>query len=57
MGESVHVKRTRTDCESLRRSAWSIAWTFAASPVSLTIKYGFVSVWSASKMDVSCVDL
>lgn len=45
-----------TDCESLlvrSVSAWSIACTSAASPVSLTRKYGFVCVWSALKIDVS----
>lgn len=34
-------------------SAWSIACTSAASSVSLTMKYGFVSVWSALKIDAS----
>lgn len=35
-------------------SSWSIACTSAASPVSVTMKYGLVSAWSALKIDVSC---
>lgn len=54
--ESTDVGGERTDCESLfakSASAWSIACTSAASPVSLTTKYGFVSAWSVLKIDVS----
>ena len=56
MSRSAYAGRVRTECETLlvrRVSAWSIACTCAVSLVSVIIKYGLVSVWSALKMDVS----
>lgn len=56
-------ERTRkglTDSESsLARSAsaWSIACTSAASPASLTMKYGLMSARSVFKTDVSYTEM